>query len=505
MSWPYVSLGWSPITIAGADLHSFWSMAMRLNLLGGSICALLSAALFLPLARGDGMVYRLPPDGAFVKYDLKANISFAGGQEIAIGGSLTISSVGEATVDGKKCRWIEFKTVFKIGAQETPNVSSLLVSENLLGQGKSAAGKAIRARIKSGDGEIHEIAGSDAPNLLIENAMLLCGPPKIAGELKPAEIENVRLGKSTCGGVTGEFDVERAPGKNIHLKFEKRLHDMVPFGVVSAGWKFEAKNDGQLDATGAISLTLTEMGTAAVSELSKEVRPPEAARLQADLAAGGAEFSRPESPEKLELLRRRVDENQQDAEARRAYGQALQNAGEDQAAYKQFSALAKLEPQSLIAESKLVQLCTALKRAAECDEHLAKVRQIYKDQKTRQPWFCREQFAVGGKHVAALEYFELSGPMALQYRFEVREQEGETSLYRITLGSYDFTTKAFRELGKIKENERVFHLDSYAGRDHGTYAFLGVKSPSYEQTRQLVVEIIEGRRSPLSGSRLPEK
>jgi len=478
---------------------------MRLSFLGGSIWALLFAALSLPLARGDGMVYRLPVDGAFATYDLKANLSFAGGQEIPVAGSLTISSVGETTLDGKKCRWIEFKTVFKIGAQETPNISCLLIPEDHLGRGKSAEGKATTARIKSGDAKVLELTGGDAPQLLIENTLLLSGPPKTAGELKPVEIVNARLGNLTCAGVTGEFDIERAPGQKIYLKFEKRLHDKVPFGVVAAVWKFEAKSDGQRDATGEFSLTLTDMGSGAVSALAKVAVPSEAARLEAELIAGGAGFSRPETSEKLAQLRRQVDENQENAEARRAYGQALQNAGEDRAAYVQFAALAKRDPDSLIAEAKLVQLCEALQRTAERDEHLAKVRQLFKLEKTRQPWFCREHFAVGDKRVAALEYFELSGPMALQYRFEVREKEGEASLYRITLGSYEYTTKASRQLGQIKENERMFHLDSYAGSDHGTYAFLGAKPPSYEQTRQLVVGIIEGKRGPISGTRVPAK
>jgi hypothetical protein len=91
------------------------------------------------------------------------------------------------------------------------------------------------------------------------------------------------------------------------------------------------------------------------------------------------------------------------------------------------------------------------------------------------------------------------------YRFEVSGKKGEKSLFRITLGSYDFSTQAARQLGQIEKDERMFHLDSYAGRDHATFAMIGAKPLSYEQTRKLVVEIIEGKRRPISGSSRGEK
>jgi tetratricopeptide (TPR) repeat protein len=478
---------------------------MRSALFVGSFVALLFAPPSLHSARGDGLVYRLPADGAFVKYDLNANMSFAEGQEIPIGGSLTMSSVGETTVDGEKCRWIEFKTVFKIGGQEQPNISKLLIPEKHLGQGKSAEGKALRGWVKSGEGEAIEIKDGNAPQFSIENAVLLAGPPKIAAELKPAEIENAKLGKLPCAGVTGEQDVERAPGKVVHLQFEKRLNEKVPFGVVSVDWKFAAKSGGQVDATGTFKLTLTDFGTGAVSALAKDAGRAGDAELRESLVKGGAQSGPAETPENLAVLRQEAERNPQVAEARRAYGQALQNSGDNERAYEQFAALAKLEPQSLIAESKLVQLCETLKKTAERDEHLSKVRQHSEGRRAEQPWFCREQFAVGDKHVVALEHFELNGPMALRYRFEVQAKKGDKSLFRITLGSYDVTTEVARQLGQIKEDERMYHLDSYAGREHSTFALLGAKPPTYEQTRKLAVEIIEGKRRPISGSTLPEK
>ncbi|MBI3862527.1 MAG: tetratricopeptide repeat protein [Planctomycetia bacterium] len=477
---------------------------MRFAIFAGSLIGLLFATAAVHPARGDGMVYRLPADGTFVKYDLDAKIRFVEGQEIPIAGSLTMSSVGEATVDGEACRWIEFRTVIKIGGQEKPNISKLLIPARHLGSGKSAEGKALRGWVKSGDDEAIEIKDGSAPQLQVENAAFLAGQPKVAGDLKPLEIENGKLGKLKCAGVTGEHDVERVPGNVIHLKFEKRLHDSVPFGVVAALWTFEAKSGEQIDARGTIKLTLTDMGTGAVSELAAPSSRVTSAERET-LVRGGGESGPQESPEKLNQLRTAVDKNPDSAEVRRDYGQALQNAGESEQAYEQFAALARLDPQSLLAESKLVQLCEALKKTTERDEHLANVRRISEKTGGTQPWFCREQFTAGEKQVVAFEYFELNGPMAVKYRFEVSGKKGDKSLYRITLGSYDVTTQLSRELGQIKKDERMYHLDSYAGRAHSTYAFIGSRLPSYEQTRKLAVEIIDGKRRPISGSNLPGK
>jgi tetratricopeptide (TPR) repeat protein len=345
-----------------------------------------------------------------------------------------------------------------------------------------------------------ELQGGNAPQILIENGAFLAGPPRIAGDLKPLEIENRKLGKLKCAGVTGEYDLERMPGNIIHLKFEKRLHDSVPFGVVSANWMFEATSGGQADAQGAFQLTLVDIGTGAVSELSKVAGPADDADRPELLARSGAEAGPKDTPEKLALLRQAVEANPDAAEARRAYGQALQNAGAFAEAYEQFAVLAKLEPLSLLAESKLVQLCEALEKATERDEHLARLRLLSEKAPDVQPWFCREQFVAADKQVLAFEYFELNGPMALKYRFEVSEKRGEKSLYRITLGSYELTTQIARELGEIEKGQRMFHLDSYAGREHSTFAMIGSKPPSYEQTRKMVVEIIGGKRRPITGS-----
>jgi hypothetical protein len=48
---------------------------------------------------------------------------------------------------------------------------------------------------------------------------------------------------------------------------ENRLNEKAPFGVVSAVWKFERKQNGQAMGTGTSKLTLADINTTALSEL----------------------------------------------------------------------------------------------------------------------------------------------------------------------------------------------------------------------------------------------
>ncbi len=57
-----------------------------------------------------------------------------------------------------------------------------------------------------------------------------------------------------------------------------------------------------------------------------------------------------------------------------------------------------------------------------------------------------------------------------------------------------------REIGDIKPDERLFHLDYYsAGGGHGTFAFY-VDQPPYETARADFIDGLTGRTKPMSAS-----
>jgi len=115
--------------------------------------------------------------------------------------------------------------------------------------------------------------------------------------------------------------------------------------------------------------------------------------------------------------------------------------------------------------------------------------------------YCREQFSVGATKLMAFEFFELTGEHAMRYRFAILDESGKKEAWYISLGSYDVTNQVAHETGDLKPGERLFHLDSYAkgGDEHKTYDMFK-KEPTYEETRAMVVKILEGKLPAKSGT-----
>jgi hypothetical protein len=238
---------------------------MRSILLAGLLAApVLVQAAFTHPARADGLIYQLPPDGTSVRYD--TDVTFVNnGQEQMRKGTLTISSVGQTTVDNEKCRWIEFKNVTKSDQGERIMIAKCLIPEKDLGKGKSPGEHMIRGWIKQQDMEpmaISDLKSQPGRMMLVG---YLAGPAPNAKELDKTEIDGP-LGKLSCAGVTGEQEFQRDNG-TLSINFENRLHEKAPFGVVGAVWKFEAKTNGQVMRSGTNRMTLAEVNTTALTEL----------------------------------------------------------------------------------------------------------------------------------------------------------------------------------------------------------------------------------------------
>ncbi|MGE5193891.1 MAG: hypothetical protein ACM3U2_15455 [Deltaproteobacteria bacterium] len=230
---------------------------MRKCILAG---LLIATGLAQP-ARADGLIYQLPEDGGQVRYDMEIAIA---GQEQSVKGSMTVSSVGQVMENGEKCRWIELKMITQDAGQDRVAISKALIPEKHLGKGKSAAENMIRAWIKDAETEVVEIRDIKAPQAALLRAFL-AGPPRNPGELEMIEIDG-KLGKLECAGATGEMETESDIG-TIVINVENRLHEKAPFGLVSAVWKFEIKNNGQVAVAGTFKLTLADTGATALTEL----------------------------------------------------------------------------------------------------------------------------------------------------------------------------------------------------------------------------------------------
>jgi tetratricopeptide (TPR) repeat protein len=167
--------------------------------------------------------------------------------------------------------------------------------------------------------------------------------------------------------------------------------------------------------------------------------------------------------------------------------------------------LKALEPLDWHARAKLVQVYQALGKTSERDKEREELFAMRKSGKPpelqQQNQYCREQFEVNGKKVVAFEHFELKGDRALRYVFSILNKTEDDEEYRISLGSYSFTNAVWRETTKPKpkDDERLFHLDGYFPGRHVTYGMF-FPEPSYDEIRAKVVQILEGKGTPISGT-----
>jgi len=106
----------------------------------------------------------------------------------------------------------------------------------------------------------------------------------------------------------------------------------------------------------------------------------------------------------------------------------------------------------------------------------------------------------------AFEHFELKGDRGLRYVFSILDRTGNAEEFRISLGSYELTNSVWREktIPKPKYGQRLFHLDGYFANGHAPYGMFSTE-PSYDETRRIVVEILEGKLKASSSTTINPK
>jgi tetratricopeptide (TPR) repeat protein len=160
--------------------------------------------------------------------------------------------------------------------------------------------------------------------------------------------------------------------------------------------------------------------------------------------------------------------------------------------------LKKVDPEDWRARTKLIQAYQASGKFTERDAERAELFTMWKSGKdpelAKEFEYCREQFQVNKIKVMAFEQFELKGDRALRYVFSILNEQEDGEEYRISLGSYDLTNAIWHESTKPKPRpeERLFHLDGYFKGAHATYGMY-TKEPTYDQVRDQVIKILEGR------------
>jgi hypothetical protein len=227
----------------------------------------LFALVLAPASRtawGNGLLYRLPEDGARARFDMKMEYTdLADGEAKQGDGSMTVSSVGSCEVEGQECRWIELK-----GKMETEGsrdfVCKALLPEKYLKEGEKPLDHLVRAWGKMGRGEAEEIKDPKSPRAG-PLAAFLCGPLKDTKKLKK-KVVKTKLGEFECEGVRGNLSIEQG-SETIQVEYRIRLHDKAPFGVVAMRMNIDVRRNGEARSKGELNLKLVEIGKGAKSAL----------------------------------------------------------------------------------------------------------------------------------------------------------------------------------------------------------------------------------------------
>lgn len=231
----------------------------------GLFCAAIAVgALLSGTAKADGLLYQLPDDGDWVRFDMEGKAGPTGNEMFT--GSLTMSSVGKATENGEPCRWIEFKFAFQRAGdtQERTIVAKVLVPEKHLGKGKAAYDNYIRGWMKQGENEVQALDKSNS-NLAGPLPVFLCGPLLDQKELPKLEVDG-KLGKLDCAGVTGRQEFTQGE-MSMEAGYETRLHEKAPFGVATSQMTLNMKRNGETREAVTINLNLADLGKATLTEL----------------------------------------------------------------------------------------------------------------------------------------------------------------------------------------------------------------------------------------------
>jgi hypothetical protein len=225
-------------------------------------------AVFAPPARADGVLYRLPEDGAWVRFDVTMTLNEADGDQGSGTGSLTMSSVGRTQLGGEDCRWIEFHlhTTVADGAakDEDDMIAKVLIPEKHLNAGNSPFDHLARGWLKWENNDPVELRQAPFGHGSLA-AALLAGPPEDAKKLDKQRVQS-KLGELDCEGTTGTATFEDGESR-LAITDHTRLHEKAPFGVVACRMDFKVSRNGQVQSSGTMALKLADLGTGAESEL----------------------------------------------------------------------------------------------------------------------------------------------------------------------------------------------------------------------------------------------
>lgn len=214
----------------------------------GIVC--LNAAL----ARGDGLVRRLPEDGAWALF--YCTEEYDDGEKRTEW--ITIKSVGTIVEDGQACRWIEVVLQNDEGRRKgTGSTWKFLIPEKHFVPEGDPLDHVIRTWHKY---ENQQSVRRDIDFFKPRLHLIIPPPIKDLKEIAEKQTVDWQRGQLVCNVLVGtirqEYKVE-----TVKKQYRIAVHDKVGFGVAAV--KIEMESD--LPYKGTVQFMLTDMGTDAKS------------------------------------------------------------------------------------------------------------------------------------------------------------------------------------------------------------------------------------------------
>jgi hypothetical protein len=230
------------------------------------IVALFVSAVLGCVVWADGLLYQLPPDGAWTEYEL--SLTFVG-EDKKYSGYLRLSSAGKVKHEGADCRWIEMtvtKTTPPVGQGD--ETIKLLIPEKHLKSGVKIVEHVVRGWQKRGDKDLKELkAGMEKLEFQIGPVtMFLINPLQDVKKVGTEEIAVEGIGKLMCQKEVGKTTMQFGPMKDQPVDVTSWRHDKAPFGAARMQIDLKAEEGGK-PIHAIFEAKLVKSGTGATSIL----------------------------------------------------------------------------------------------------------------------------------------------------------------------------------------------------------------------------------------------
>lgn len=241
----------------------------------------------------DGLIFKLPKDGTWVKYSCELSAEFKAGsagehewKKMEGTAEIRVCSNGAVTRAQRPCRWIEINMrTWQYGVKDPVGVNDIrvLVPERYLNRGSDPLERPALTywNLKDADRSgLQDEPGFDRFRYEIDR-FLTSFPPPLSNETKlpPMDVETPAGTFKNCEVIAGTSHFDRPTEDEgrweIRSRWRIALHDDAPFGVAwidleeSEGVEI-SRGGGRTEVRGTSSLRLSEVGNNAESWLQDD-------------------------------------------------------------------------------------------------------------------------------------------------------------------------------------------------------------------------------------------